>query len=188
MRFKDMNSNKRCMPTEAASAPRRTQQEQRGGICCCFWCHCPSPALQKSWIRQERKGTRARVTQTNCGKTNRGLLRKNKNKKKILLPFEPLWGHWEHASKLFCSALRDGKLLLIQENKALHCHYQQKKLKRLWTLCSRQCGSKEKSLQPSQDLATPGPCQQSALTHYCKSQAEPSLLRNLQLWLLGCDK
>lgn len=48
-------------------------------------------------------------------------------KKKILQPFESLWGHGEHASKLFCSALRDGKLLLIQENKALHCHYQQKK-------------------------------------------------------------
>lgn len=51
--------------------------------------------------------------------------KQKKKKKKILLPFESLWGHWEHASKLFCSALRDGKLLLIQENKALRCHYQQ---------------------------------------------------------------
>lgn len=47
-----------------------------------------------------------------------------------MLPFESLWGHWEHASKLFCSALRDGRLLLIQENKAFHCHYQKKKKKK----------------------------------------------------------
>ena len=166
--------------------PCRAQQELFGGSGCCFWYSCPPPASMNQ-ARKEMNSCQSDFDQ--LWENKLGVpLKKKKKRQKILLPFEFLWGHWEQASKLFCSALRDGKLLLIQKNKALHCHYQQqKKLKRLWTLYSRHCGSKEK-LQPSQDLATPGPCQQSALPHYCKSQAEPSLLRNIQLWLLEYDK
>lgn len=69
------------------------------------------------------------------GKQIGGSFKKKIYKKiKNLLPFESLWGHREHASNIFCSALRDGKLLLIQENKAFHCHYQQKKKKKAETL------------------------------------------------------
>lgn len=102
---------------------RRAQQELHKGSCCCFWCSCPSPAS----MNQARKEMNSCQSDLNQLWENKLGVPLKKIFKKILLPFESLWGHWEHAFKLFCSALRDGKLLLIQENKALHCHYQQKK-------------------------------------------------------------
>lgn len=150
-----------------------------GSSCCCFCYCCPSP-VSMNQARRDMNSCQSDLNQSWENKLGVPL-----KKKKIHAAFWVFVGTLRTCFQALLFCPKGWKAALNTRKQSLPLPLPKKKkkgskLKRLWTLCSRLCGSKEKSLQPSQDLATPGPCQQSALPHYCKSQAEPSLLWNIQ--------